>query len=177
MKLSNVLNRDEKTFILKPKNAYQHMVMAILDFQRLKTNRKGCRRMHCVTKKSMDDEGVRFQIINLLKSAGTSSSDSDLNNAEVHNESSLFIDDANARESNARRFIIENDFWMESSFCKKIHSTALGLSLPLRLSELTRMRDAMARFGGGVSAMKSSLRKNLEKKNTTDLLDGTLEGK
>ena len=40
--------------------------------------------MHCVTKKSMDDEGLRFQIINLLKSAGASSSDRDLNNAVMN---------------------------------------------------------------------------------------------
>lgn len=55
-----------------------------IGFQRLKTNRKGCRGMHCVTKKSMDDEGLRFQIINLLKSAGASSSDRDLNNAVMN---------------------------------------------------------------------------------------------
>ena len=60
------------------------MITTILDFQRLKTNRKGCRRMHCVTKKSMDDEGLRFQIINLLKSAGASSSARDLNNAVMN---------------------------------------------------------------------------------------------
>ena len=40
--------------------------------------------MHCVSKKSMDDEGLRFQIINLLKSAGASSSGSDLNNAVMN---------------------------------------------------------------------------------------------
>lgn len=131
--------------------------------------------MHCVTKKSMDDEGLRFQIINLLKSAGASS-DRDLNNEDVHNVSSLLSERAGIGKAMFCASSVRMTIWKRSWSCGKICFTTQGLILSLggEHHKNERCNDKVQR---SASAMKSSLRKNLKRKNTTDLLDDTLEGK
>jgi len=86
--------------------------------------------------------------------------------AEVHNGSSLFTGDAGSGESNARRFIIENDY-LEAIIAlpeNMFYNTGIGTFIWV-LSN----RKAPARRGKiqliDATGMKSPLRKNLGKKN------------
>ncbi|MBQ9338377.1 MAG: SAM-dependent DNA methyltransferase [Lentisphaeria bacterium] len=86
--------------------------------------------------------------------------------AEVHNGSSLFTGDAGSGESNARRFIIENDY-LEAIIAlpeNMFYNTGIGTFIWV-LSN----RKAPERHGKiqliDATGMKSPLRKNLGKKN------------
>ena len=86
--------------------------------------------------------------------------------AEVHNGSSLFTGDAGQGESNARRYLIEND-WVEAIIAlpeNMFYNTGIGTFIWI----LSNRKDAKRR--GKIqlidaTGLKSPLRKNLGKKN------------
>ena len=86
--------------------------------------------------------------------------------AEVHNASSLFSGDAGSGESNARRFVIEND--LVEAIIALPENMFYNTSLSTYIWVLTNKKEA--RRKGKIqlidaSSMKSPLKKNMGKKN------------
>ena len=86
--------------------------------------------------------------------------------AEVHNASSLFTGDAGSGESNARRFMIENDL-VEAIIAlpdNMFYNTPLGTYIWILTNKKEEHRRGKIQLIDA-SSMKSPLRKNMGKKN------------
>lgn len=86
--------------------------------------------------------------------------------AEVHNGSSLFTGDAGSGESNARRFIIENDY-LEAIIAlpeNMFYNTGIGTFIWVLSNRKSPERKGKVQLIDATE-MKSPLRKNLGKKN------------
>lgn len=86
--------------------------------------------------------------------------------AEVHNGSSLFTGDAGSGESNARRFIIENDY-LEAIIAlpeNMFYNTGIGTFIWIVSNRKEEKRKGKVQLIDA-TGMKSPLRKNLGKKN------------
>ena len=86
--------------------------------------------------------------------------------AEVHNGSSLFTGDAGSGESNARRFVIENDY-LEAIIAlpeNMFYNTGIGTFIWIVSNRKAPHRKGKVQLIDA-TAMKSPLRKNLGKKN------------
>ena len=86
--------------------------------------------------------------------------------AEVHNGSSLFTGDAGSGESNARRFIIENDY-LEAIIAlpeNMFYNTGIGTFIWILSNNKPEKRRGKIQLIDA-TGMKSPLRKNLGKKN------------
>lgn len=86
--------------------------------------------------------------------------------AEVHNGSSLFTGDAGSGESNARRFVIENDY-LEAIIAlpeNMFYNTGIGTFIWIVSNCKAPHRKGKVQLIDA-TAMKSPLRKNLGKKN------------
>lgn len=86
--------------------------------------------------------------------------------AEVHNGSSLFTGDAGSGESNARRFIIENDY-LEAIIAlpeNMFYNTGIGTFIWIVSNRKEEKRQGKVQLIDA-TGMKSPLRKNLGKKN------------
>ena len=86
--------------------------------------------------------------------------------AEVHNGSSLFTGDAGSGESNARRFVIENDY-LEAIIAlpeNMFYNTGIGTFIWIVSNSKAPHRKGKVQLIDA-TAMKSPLRKNLGKKN------------
>lgn len=86
--------------------------------------------------------------------------------AEVHNASSLFTGDAGSGESNARRFMIENDL-VEAIIAlpdNMFYNTPLGTFIWILTNKKEERRRGKIQLIDA-SSMKSPLRKNMGKKN------------
>lgn len=86
--------------------------------------------------------------------------------AEVHNASSLFTGDAGSGESNARRFMIENDL-VEAIIAlpdNMFYNTPLGTYIWILTNKKEERRRGKIQLIDA-SSMKSPLRKNMGKKN------------
>ena len=86
--------------------------------------------------------------------------------AEVHNGSSLFTGDAGSGESNARRFVIENDY-LEAIIAlpeNMFYNTGIGTFIWIVSNRKSSERKGKIQLIDATE-MKSPLRKNLGKKN------------
>lgn len=86
--------------------------------------------------------------------------------AEVHNGSSIFTGDAGSGESNARRYVIENDL-VEAIIAvpeNMFYNTGIGTFIWILSNKKEERRKGKIQLINAV-AMKSSLRKNMGKKN------------
>ena len=86
--------------------------------------------------------------------------------AEVHNGSSLFTGDAGSGESNARQFVIENDY-LEAIIAlpeNMFYNTGIGTFIWIVSNRKAPHRKGKVQLIDA-TAMKSPLRKNLGKKN------------
>lgn len=108
------------------------------------------------------------QLLFLLNNVAKMKKDTSLGSriAEVHNASSLFSGDAGSGESNARRFLIENDLveaivaLPESMF----YNTSLGTYIWILTNKKEDRRKGKIQLIDATS-MKVSLKKNMGKKN------------
>ncbi|MEG2146884.1 MAG: class I SAM-dependent DNA methyltransferase [Lachnospiraceae bacterium] len=108
------------------------------------------------------------QLLFLLNNVAKMKKDTELGSriAEVHNASSLFSGDAGSGESNARRFLIENDLveaivaLPESMF----YNTSLGTYVWVLTNKKEDRRKGKIQLIDATS-MKVSLKKNMGKKN------------
>ena len=101
------------------------------------------------------------QLLFLLNNVSKMKKDTPLGSriAEVHNGSSLFTGDAGSGESNARRYLIENDL-VEAIIAlpeNMFYNTGIGTYIWILSNNKIQLIDA--------TAMKSPLRKNMGKKN------------
>lgn len=108
------------------------------------------------------------QLLFLLNNISKMKKDTELGSriAEVHNASSLFSGDAGSGESNARRFVIEND--LVEAIIALPENMFYNTSLSTYIWVLTNKKEA--RRKGKIqlidaSSMKSPLKKNMGKKN------------
>ena len=108
------------------------------------------------------------QLLFLLNNISKMKNDTELGSriAEVHNASSLFTGDAGSGESNARRFMIENDL-VEAIIAlpdNMFYNTPLGTYIWILSNKKEERRKEKIQLIDA-SAMKSPLRKNMGKKN------------
>ena len=108
------------------------------------------------------------QLLFLLNNISKMKNDTELGSriAEVHNASSLFTGDAGSGESNARRFMIENDL-VEAIIAlpdNMFYNTPLGTYIWILSNKKEERRKGKIQLIDA-SAMKSPLRKNMGKKN------------
>ena len=86
--------------------------------------------------------------------------------AEVHNGSSIFTGDAGSGESNARRYLIENDL-VEAIIAvpeNMFYNTGIGTFIWILSNKKEERRKGKIQLIDA-TAMKSPLRKNMGKKN------------
>lgn len=108
------------------------------------------------------------QLLFLLNNVAKMKKDTELGSriAEVHNASSLFTGDAGSGESNARRYMIENDL-VEAIIAlpdNMFYNTPLGTYIWILSNKKEDRRKGKIQLIDA-SAMKSPLRKNMGKKN------------
>lgn len=121
------------------------------------------------------------QLLFLLNNVAKMKTDTELGSriAEVHNASSLFSGDAGSGESNARRYLFEND--LVEAIIALPESMFYNTSLATYVWVITNKKES--RRKGKVqlidaTAMKHSLKKNMGKKNceiTSDLREQILQ--
>ena len=108
------------------------------------------------------------QLLFLLNNVSKMKNDTPLGSriAEVHNASSLFTGDAGSGESNARRYMIENDL-VEAIIAlpdNMFYNTPLGTYIWVLSNKKEERRKGKIQLIDA-TAMKSPLRKNMGKKN------------
>ena len=108
------------------------------------------------------------QLLFLLNNISKMKKDSPLGSriAEVHNGSSIFTGDAGSGESNARRYIIENDL-VEAIIAvpeNMFYNTGIGTFIWVLSNKKEDRRKGKIQLIDA-TAMKSALRKNMGKKN------------
>jgi len=108
------------------------------------------------------------QLLFLLNNVAKMKKDSPLGSriAEVHNGSSIFTGDAGSGESNARRYIIENDL-VEAVIAlpeNMFYNTGIGTFIWVLSNKKEERRKGKIQLIDA-TAMKSPLRKNMGKKN------------
>lgn len=108
------------------------------------------------------------QLLFLLNNVAKMKKDTELGSriAEVHNASSLFTGDAGSGESNARRYMIENDL-VEAIIAlpdNMFYNTPLGTYIWILSNRKEKRRRGKIQLIDA-SSMKSPLRKNMGKKN------------
>ena len=108
------------------------------------------------------------QLLFLLNNVAKMKKDTDLGSriAEVHNGSSIFTGDAGSGESNARRYIIENDL-VEAVIAlpeNMFYNTGIGTYIWVLSNKKEARRKGKIQLIDA-TAMKSPLRKNMGKKN------------
>jgi len=108
------------------------------------------------------------QLLFLLNNVAKMKKDTELGSriAEVHNASSLFTGDAGSGESNARRFMIENDL-VEAIIAlpdNMFYNTPIGTYIWILSNRKEERRKGKIQLIDATS-MKSPLRKNMGKKN------------
>ena len=108
------------------------------------------------------------QLLFLLNNVAKMKKDSPLGSriAEVHNGSSIFTGDAGSGESNARRYMIENDL-VEAIIAvpeNMFYNTGIGTFIWILSNKKEDRRKGKIQLIDA-TAMKSSLRKNMGKKN------------
>ena len=108
------------------------------------------------------------QLLFLLNNVAKMKKDTPLGSriAEVHNGSSLFTGDAGSGESNARRFLIENDL-VEAIIAlpeNMFYNTGIGTYIWVLSNNKEERRKGKIQLIDA-TAMKSPLRKNMGKKN------------
>lgn len=108
------------------------------------------------------------QLLFLLNNVAKMKKDSPLGSriAEVHNGSSLFTGDAGSGESNARRYLIENDY-VEAIIAlplKMFYNTGLGTFIWVLSNRKTEERKGKIQLIDATE-IKSSLDKNMGQKN------------
>lgn len=108
------------------------------------------------------------QLLFLLNNVAKMKKDSPLGSriAEVHNGSSIFTGDAGSGESNARRYLIENDL-VEAVIAvpeNMFYNTGLGTFIWVLTNKKDDHRKGKIQLIDA-TAMKSTLRKNMGKKN------------
>lgn len=109
------------------------------------------------------------QMLFLLNNISKMKHDTDLGSriAEVHNGSSLFTGDAGQGESNARRFMIENDY-VEAIIAlpeKMFYNTGIGTFIWILSNRKSEERQGKIQLIDA-TALKAPLRKNLGEKNS-----------
>lgn len=114
------------------------------------------------------------QLLFLLNNVAKMKKDSPLGSriAEVHNGSSIFTGDAGSGESNARRYLIENDL-VEAIIAvpeNMFYNTGLGTFIWVLANKKDDHRKGKIQLIDA-TAMKSTLRKNMGKKNCEFTLD------
>lgn len=114
------------------------------------------------------------QLLFLLNNVAKMKKDTQLGSriAEVHNGSSIFTGDAGSGESNARRYLIENDF-VEAIIAlpeNMFYNTGIGTFIWVLSNKKEERRKGKIQLIDA-TAMKSPLRKNMGKKNC-ELTDG-----
>ena len=112
------------------------------------------------------------QLLFLLNNVAKMKKDTDLGSriVEVHNGSSLFTGDAGSGESNARRYIIENDL-VEAIIAlpeNMFYNTGIGTYIWILSNKKEDRRKGKIQLIDA-TAMKSPLRKNMGKKNCESL--------
>lgn len=108
------------------------------------------------------------QLLFLLNNVSKMKKDTELGSriAEVHNGSSIFTGDAGSGESNARRYLIENDF-VEAIIAlpeNMFYNTGIGTFIWILSNKKEERRKGKIQLIDA-TAMKSPLRKNMGKKN------------
>lgn len=108
------------------------------------------------------------QLLFLLNNVSKMKKDTELGSriAEVHNGSSIFTGDAGSGESNARRYLIENDF-VEAIIAlpeNMFYNTGIGTFIWILSNKKAERRKGKMQLIDA-TAMKSPLRKNMGKKN------------
>ncbi len=108
------------------------------------------------------------QLLFLLNNVAKMKKDTPLGSriAEVHNGSSLFTGDAGSGESNARRYLIENDL-VEAIIAlpeNMFYNTGIGTYIWILSNRKDELRKGKIQLIDA-TAMKSALRKNMGKKN------------
>lgn len=108
------------------------------------------------------------QLLFLLNNISKMKKDTELGSriAEVHNGSSLFTGDAGSGESNARRYMIENDL-VEAIIAaptNMFYNTGIGTYIWILSNKKEERRKGKIQLIDA-TAMKSSLRKNMGNKN------------
>ena len=108
------------------------------------------------------------QLLFLLNNVAKMKTDTELGSriAEVHNGSSLFTGDAGSGESNARRYLIENDL-VEAIIAvpeNMFYNTGIGTFIWILSNKKEDRRKGKIQLIDA-TAMKSPLRKNMGKKN------------
>ena len=108
------------------------------------------------------------QLLFLLNNVAKMKKDTPLGSriAEVHNGSSIFTGDAGSGESNARRYMIENDL-VEAIIAvpeNMFYNTGIGTFIWVLSNKKEERRKGKIQLIDA-TAMKSSLRKNMGKKN------------
>lgn len=108
------------------------------------------------------------QLLFLLNNVAKMKTDTELGSriVEVHNGSSIFTGDAGSGESNARRYLIENDL-IEAIIAlpeNMFYNTGIGTFIWILSNKKEERRKGKIQLIDA-TAMKSSLRKNMGKKN------------
>lgn len=108
------------------------------------------------------------QLLFLLNNVAKMKKDTELGSriAEVHNGSSIFTGDAGSGESNARRYLIENDL-VEAIIAvpeNMFYNTGIGTFIWILSNKKEERRKGKIQLIDA-TAMKSALRKNMGKKN------------
>lgn len=108
------------------------------------------------------------QLLFLLNNVAKMKKDTELGSriAEVHNGSSIFTGDAGSGESNARRYLIENDL-VEAIIAvpeNMFYNTGIGTFIWILSNKKEERRKGKVQLIDA-TAMKSPLRKNMGKKN------------
>lgn len=108
------------------------------------------------------------QLLFLLNNVAKMKKDTPLGSriAEVHNDSSIFTGDAGSGESNARRYLIENDL-VEAIIAvpeNMFYNTGIGTFIWVLSNKKEERRKGKIQLIDA-TAMKESLRKNMGKKN------------
>ena len=114
------------------------------------------------------------QLLFLLNNAAKMKTDTPMGSRiiEVHNGSSLFTGDAGSGESNARRYLIENDL-VEAIIAlpeNMFYNTGIGTFIWVLSNKKEKRRKGKIQLIDA-TGMKSSLRKNMGKKNCEFTLD------
>ena len=114
------------------------------------------------------------QLLFLLNNVAKMKKDTTLGSriAEVHNGSSIFTGDAGSGESNARRYLIENDL-VEAIIAvpeNMFYNTGIGTYIWILSNKKEERRKGKIQLIDA-TAMKSPLRKNMGKKNCEFTLD------
>ena len=108
------------------------------------------------------------QLLFILNNVAKMKKDTSLGSriAEVHNASSLFTGDAGSGESNARKFLFQNDL-VEAIIAlpeNMFYNTGLGTNIWILSNNKEERRKGKVQLIDA-SSMKSQLRKNMGKKN------------